>query len=68
MAIYTHLPHFLLDQKQKQIFDTYIYIFIYAAAAAAMSNIPTSLTNSCLTIFLLAISASDPWPFSILSS
>ncbi|WOH06625.1 hypothetical protein DCAR_0626053 [Daucus carota subsp. sativus] len=30
-----------------------------------MSNIPTCLTNSSFTIFKLAISSSDPWPFSI---
>ncbi|KAK6936630.1 Small auxin-up RNA [Dillenia turbinata] len=30
-----------------------------------MSNIPTSLRDSSLTLFLLAISASDPWPFSL---
>ncbi|RID40851.1 hypothetical protein BRARA_J00861 [Brassica rapa] len=31
-----------------------------------MSNIPTSLTDSSLSIFLLTISSAvDPWPFSI---
>ena len=30
-----------------------------------MSNIPRSLTDSSLTLFNLAISASDPWPFSL---
>ncbi|ONI25728.1 hypothetical protein PRUPE_2G317000 [Prunus persica] len=31
-----------------------------------MSNIPRSLTDSALTLFNLAISASDPWPFSFI--
>ncbi|ESW08488.1 hypothetical protein AAZX31_04G212000 [Glycine max] len=30
-----------------------------------MSNIPRSLTDSSLTLFNLAISSSDPWPFSL---
>ncbi|KAI5561714.1 hypothetical protein POPTR_015G006850v4 [Populus trichocarpa] len=30
-----------------------------------MSNIPRSLTGSSFTLFKLAISASDPWPFSL---
>ncbi|KAH7668513.1 hypothetical protein IHE45_11G015500 [Dioscorea alata] len=30
-----------------------------------MSNIPTFLCNSSLTLFHLAISSSDPWPFSL---
>ncbi|PIN04010.1 hypothetical protein CDL12_23456 [Handroanthus impetiginosus] len=30
-----------------------------------MSNIPKSLTDTALTFFKLAISASDPWPFSL---
>ncbi|KAF7816643.1 auxin-responsive protein SAUR32-like [Senna tora] len=30
-----------------------------------MTNIPTSLTDSSLTLFNLTISASDPWPFSL---
>ncbi|PIN22931.1 hypothetical protein CDL12_04368 [Handroanthus impetiginosus] len=30
-----------------------------------MSNIPRSLTDSALALFKLAISASDPWPFSV---
>lgn len=29
-----------------------------------MSNVPTSLRDSPLTVFRLAISSSDPWPFS----
>ncbi|CAA0824712.1 Auxin-responsive protein SAUR32 [Striga hermonthica] len=29
-----------------------------------MSNIPKSLTDAALSLFALAISASDPWPFS----
>jgi hypothetical protein len=29
-----------------------------------MSNVPTSLLYSSLTVFRLAISSSDPWPFS----
>ncbi|KAH7692687.1 hypothetical protein IHE45_01G082300 [Dioscorea alata] len=31
-----------------------------------MSNIPTSLCDSSLTLFHLTISSSDPWPFSLL--
>ncbi|KAG8390447.1 hypothetical protein BUALT_Bualt01G0084300 [Buddleja alternifolia] len=31
-----------------------------------MNNIPKSLTDAALTLFTLAISASDPWPFSLL--
>lgn len=30
-----------------------------------MSNVPKSLTDSSLTLFKLTISASDPWPFSL---
>ncbi|KAF2914362.1 hypothetical protein BRADI_3g30655v3 [Brachypodium distachyon] len=30
-----------------------------------MSNVPTSLRDSSLTVFRLAISSSDPWPFSL---
>ncbi|WOG90899.1 hypothetical protein DCAR_0310146 [Daucus carota subsp. sativus] len=30
-----------------------------------MTNIPTSLTNASFTLFKLAISSSNPWPFSI---
>ncbi|KAG2708578.1 hypothetical protein I3843_05G181300 [Carya illinoinensis] len=33
-----------------------------------MSNIPRSLTDSSLTLFNLVISASDPWPFSLVLS
>jgi hypothetical protein len=29
-----------------------------------MSNVPTSLGDSSLTVFRLAISSSNPWPFS----
>ncbi|KAE8694680.1 Auxin-responsive protein SAUR32 [Hibiscus syriacus] len=29
-----------------------------------MSNVPSSLTDSSFTLFKLAISSSDPWPFS----
>ncbi|KAG8661816.1 hypothetical protein MANES_01G041151v8 [Manihot esculenta] len=31
-----------------------------------MTNIPTSLTDSSLALFSLAISASDPWPFPLI--
>ncbi|KAG4117715.1 hypothetical protein ERO13_A12G247200v2 [Gossypium hirsutum] len=30
-----------------------------------MSNVPRSLTDSSLTLFKLAISSSDPWPFPL---
>ncbi|PIN03272.1 hypothetical protein CDL12_24210 [Handroanthus impetiginosus] len=29
-----------------------------------MSNIPTSLSEVCLTLFRLAMSIANPWPFS----
>ena len=29
-----------------------------------MANVPASLRDSSLTVFRLAISSSDPWPFS----
>ncbi|KAG2669330.1 hypothetical protein I3760_14G029400 [Carya illinoinensis] len=29
-----------------------------------MSNIPTSLSEVCLTLFRLAMSVADLWPFS----
>nr|XP_016491175.1 PREDICTED: uncharacterized protein LOC107810858 [Nicotiana tabacum] len=32
-----------------------------------MSNVPSSLTDSSLSLFNLAISSSDPWPFSLSS-
>ncbi|KAK9724866.1 hypothetical protein RND81_05G103900 [Saponaria officinalis] len=31
-----------------------------------MNNIPNSLINFSLSLFRLAISSSDPWPFSTL--
>ncbi|KAG8654902.1 hypothetical protein MANES_05G191250v8 [Manihot esculenta] len=31
-----------------------------------MTNTPTSLADSSLALFSLAISSSDPWPFSLL--
>uniref|UniRef100_A0A3N7EKY6 Uncharacterized protein n=1 Tax=Populus trichocarpa TaxID=3694 RepID=A0A3N7EKY6_POPTR len=30
-----------------------------------MSNVPTSLSEECLTLFGLTMSVADPWPFSI---
>ncbi|KAI0520568.1 hypothetical protein KFK09_008044 [Dendrobium nobile] len=56
-----HLPKLVRINLHEFLIESYENLNVLAS----MSNIPISLCNSSLTLFLLAISTSDdPWPFS----